>query len=307
MGLTFETKISKVVGFAFGIVIVVCASLAYHLISHPDNHVDDIVDNWKELNIYDIVTVTAGENCPIGYSLVNDMYEWPGSVSGCVCGNKVQTGDCEESGCSKIKSTPKFKMSAWRGHKICLFRAGTSVYYAVDDDDCSDTEKKDGDKVRFVKCGSGDKSFCVEESLGCPITKIEIVSVREPRPSGLPYSAPVGDSYVIYYERGNADTNELPIVELSISDGDPCLDRGSDTKDKPYYSLINSKDDECDESDPRYVKIDEISEANYFKSNNHYDITNLPRFTMNNDVIWTLSYRRSIEWSTDCRDNRFSR
>lgn len=68
MGLTFESKISKVVNVIFAIVILVTASVAYSSISHPDNHVDNIVDNWKELNIYDIVTVNANESCPIGYS-----------------------------------------------------------------------------------------------------------------------------------------------------------------------------------------------------------------------------------------------
>jgi len=134
-----------------------------------------------------------------------------------------------------------------------LFRAGTSVYYAVDDDDCSDTKDKDGETVRFIKCGSGDRSVCVEEKLGCPITQMSVVSVTQPRPAGLPYSVYLGDSYVLYYERGNPNSSSLPIVELHITEGLPCLETSNDDKSKEYYTLIKSKDNKCDKSDNLYT------------------------------------------------------
>lgn len=63
-------KNSKVINGIYAITIVFSASLAYTTLYNPPNAIVDLVENWKEQNIYDIETVPLGERCPLGYEPV---------------------------------------------------------------------------------------------------------------------------------------------------------------------------------------------------------------------------------------------
>ena len=173
-------KISKAVNGIYAIVIIFSASMAYMALSNPPNSIVDLVNNWKEQNIYDIETVPVGEQCPLGYETVKG-------------------------------SDP-----IWRDYVLCVFRTGASIFNAVNDPECKDKTMTSSNIIHYTKCGSGNTSFCVDEAIGCPITRMTVQPYDIPPSLQTPYWAELGNNYVIWFDRGDHNTDQLPIVNIQI-------------------------------------------------------------------------------------------
>lgn len=57
----------RLINILFSITILVLSAFALTELCFPQDHLNDIVDNWKRLPIYDIVTVDSGDSCPFGF------------------------------------------------------------------------------------------------------------------------------------------------------------------------------------------------------------------------------------------------
>ena len=201
-------------------------------------------------------------------------------------------------------------MNVWRGKKICVLRAGTSVYSSpyAEEDSCPDKKDKDGEKIEFVKCGKGNVAVCQEKSLGCPINRIKLQRSSDPKPSDFTSFIFLGNDYILYYGYGDSTSEEGPIIDFAISEGSNCLQDPGDegSKSKSYYKLLKSTPKGCKYKDGRYVGIDSLDEKTFYGYNNLQNITSLPGLELNSDITYYLSYRNSILWKTVCHKDYYS-
>jgi hypothetical protein len=314
---------SKVLNVCFSIIVVVLAAIAYGDICSPPNFVPgkcyaDVVDNWKKSSIYEITTVSHNLSCPFGYQMADELGEWPGSDSGCYCpyNGEIYVDDCSSSlierGCSNVAGTTKFTLRVWRDRVLCLLRAGTSVYWAPtpNSDGSCDTESDIYDNdVEFIRCGTGDYAFCAEKELGCPINQVLLQSSKSSRPSNYNSSVYFGDDLVLYYQKGDAESTTLPIIDVKITEGLACYDEPGDqlNPNRSYYPLLKSTPDKCDYVDSRYVVLDNLTISRYLSENDYQNVTGLPDLGLDTESTAMLSYRRTILWKEKCMRGRYAR
>jgi hypothetical protein len=202
-------------------------------------------------------------------------------------------------------------MNSWRGRKICVLRAGTAVYWAPDpdSDSCESKKDTDGNKIEFIKCGTGNAAVCQEKNLGCPVNRVKLVKSSEPKPSDMSNFVFLGDDYKLYFGYANSSSVEGPIIDFAISEGDRCLqDPGDvDNDDKEIYKLGKSQPDECKYVDERFIRVDSMDEVTFYKYNNLQNVSTLPGLVLNEKVKYHLSFRSSILWKTVCHKNYYSR
>lgn len=316
MAISSHTKWLRFLNILFCVVILVLSGNAFTRICSPPNHIDgkfhiEILDNWKRLSIYDLTATDSTSTCDFGYEEITMSTEWPGTVKGCYCKgtNTLSTGSCSNSECTNVESTVPFPMNVWRGRKLCIRRAGTSVYWAPspDSDGCSSKEDVHGNTIEFIKCGTGNIAVCQEKTLGCPINRIKMLKAGLPKPDDYTHSTYFGDNYVLYYGYGNSTSTEAPIIDFSISEGLPCLQDPGDeaTKDKNYYTLLKKKPSGCDYEDSRFIIIDNMDEVTFYNDNDLQNITSLPKLTLSSSIKYYFSYRTSVLWKDVCHSSTY--
>lgn len=311
MAVSGHTIIQKIANFLYGVVILVLAGSAYSSICYPPNYIPKVTDNWKNLNIYDIVTVNGTQSCPFGYEEVNFPYVWPGSYSGCYCAYNGRiyedscTGNQQSQGCVEVPETSSFEMRVWRGSILCVWRGGTSVFWASNPDSCDSKYNEKGERVDFVKCGNGDYSICAEKTLGCPVNKVKLQNAQEPGPNDFGYQVYFGEEMVLYYDK-SPDSNDLPIVDLAISQEGICFQEYNEEPKDLYYPLLKEKPNKCEYEDSRYTQLDSLPQEKFFNENNQQDVVNtLPQLN-STSYNYIFSYRRSILWKEPCKGGYFS-
>ncbi|CAG9319185.1 unnamed protein product [Blepharisma stoltei] len=314
MGISAHTKTLKILDALYAVVILVLSGIAYTSICFPENHINEVIDNWKMLSIYDIVTVNSSQSCPFGYDEINRVAQWPGTNEGCYCSynGDVIDSPCTSSqtkqGCTAVSSTAPFNMRVWRGRVLCVWRGGTSAYWApvAGNESCPSLTDIYDHEVEFIKCATGEFQLCQESSLGCPINKVLLQNSSDPRPDGYSNSLYFGDDLVLYYGIGDEDSTDLPIIDIAITQGNPCFESESGDS-KSYYPLLKETPEECTITDDRFVTIDSLSEESYYQDNDNQDILSLPEFTLEENSLYYLSYRRSILWKKVCQTRYFTR
>ena len=318
MGFLLTTKASKGLNVVWALVMLVLAIMAYLSLADPPNHINDVLENWKETPIYALKTVPKTQSCPFGWETISRVGHWPGSEAGCYCSGSgaLRQGACDSSdlsqGCVDVPETAPFDLQSWRGRILCLWRSGTSVFYAsAYDDDSEDPcpSKTDvyGNRVNFKVCGSGSGSFCAEASLNCPITSMQLQGPGESTPTGFSYAEYFGDSQVLYYSN-DQDSSVLPIIDITITKGQVCFEDPGDENfaGSAEYPLLLESVSKCDYNDTRYVMLDRLSEVDYFADNDFQGVMKLPALGLRSDMYWVLSIRRSIEWLPHCAQGSFS-
>jgi hypothetical protein len=206
-------------------------------------------------------------------------------------------------------------MRVWRERVLCLWRGGTSIYWAPTpntDGTCDSLEDVYGNQVNFVKCGQGNYQYCSEESLGCPVTKVLLQKASLPRPDGYPYSAYFGDDLVLYFDRGSDSSEEMPIIEIKITEGQVCFEDPGDegNTSKSYFKLLKQTPSFCDEYDARYTVLDSLGDKTYTTQNYNSDtedLSDLLNTILSDTNLWQLSYRRSILWKEKCQRGSYAR
>lgn len=206
-------------------------------------------------------------------------------------------------------------MRSWRGRVLCLWRGGTSIYWAPtvnSDGNCDNLEDIYGNEVEFVRCGQDNYQYCSEKTLGCPVTKVLLQNASLPRPSDYPYSAYFGNDLVLYFDRGSDTSTEMPIIEIKITEGEVCYQYTGDegNKDKTYFPLLLETPSFCDYYDDRYIFLDQLGDLAYTTENynsNTVEIQTLLNNNLSNDNTWQLSYRRSILWKEKCQRGSYAR
>jgi len=318
MGFLLASKLSKSLNIAWSLVMIILAILAYLSLSSPPNHLRDLLDNWQQSPIYALKTVPKTQSCPFGWETISRVGHWPGSVAGCYCSssNSLRQGFCADSdlsqGCVDVPETTPFDLQSWRGRILCLWRGGTAVYYAsAYDSNAADhcPSKTDiyGNTVLFRACGSGLGSHCAEEGLSCPVSSMQLQGPGQPTPTGFPFAEYFGESQVLYYS--NDDSSPiLPIIDITITRGPVCFEDPGDEgfPDTEIYPLLAAAQDLCTYNDSRYIVLDQIAEAEYFKDNDFEGVVDLPGLGLKTDRNWVLAARRSIEWMPHCTQGSFS-
>jgi hypothetical protein len=320
MAISSHTKWLRFANLLFGILILILSGTAFTKICSPPNHIQrkfniEILDNWKNLSIYDLKAVSSQESCPFGYEEIAMATQWPGTYQGCYCSSKpIIQGSCTpdqiNQHCLNIAPTISFSMTTWRGQILCILRQGTSAYWAPSPEYTGCPSKTDiyGNVVEFVQCGIGDKAICQESTIGCPINKIIIQQSSDPAPANYNQMVYFGDNYNLYYYIGNASSTDLPIIDLAISEGMVCLqDPGQEgNTSKTYYTLLESVPKGCDYYDGRFQILDTLNETEFYYNNNLQNITELPQFTLSPDNMYYLSARTTILWKSVCKGGYYS-
>ena len=199
-------------------------------------------------------------------------------------------------------------MQSWRGRILCVWRGGTSQYYAPlydsDTDTCPPSKDIYSDLVTFKRCGSDLSAHCSESGLSCPITRMALQGPGEPTPTGFSFAEYFGDNMVLHYDN-DEESKDLPIVDVTITRGPVCYE---DPGDEGYgvYPLALVSKPPCTYNDSRYTVIDQIPETEYFADNDFEGVANLPRLGLSSDRNWTFSVRRSVEWLPQCAYGSFS-
>lgn len=329
--------------FIFGLIIYSILSLVLFITAYiedlgfDDSDLSDIVANWQTKTITDIIVST---NCPSGYETVLQDRIWPGTKSGCWCGNINQetltnngiscSPYCENEcsnvqtnvGCQNVAAKDSQLLNTWafansNNQQICVKRSSeTWADFVINDSkECASGT---------TQCGiSTENIFCTKETQ-CPINNISIIaSVStdeqecEASTNCIYLSGSDGASKRLLFERGST-FDALPLVQFDLNEYAMCnsRDKNNITPDRKSFPLLQVQPSTCyDTGAKKWNTTDQISEVQLFTANGLSDYTTYlnefnddefsgyyPFEKTGENYIWELVTRDYIPWKIECRD-----
>ena len=203
-------------------------------------------------------------------------YNWSGTEDYCICekdGEKVVQENCKsdktddgiEKGCEFRPQTAPRELTTWKsGVKICGKMMKGINFRSMASKMQNDGTCEDGHKL----CGEEDSpedQVCIPTKYeNCPITDLEI---SEDNPKGTHFKEKV--DYSGKTKLWISRTERIPLTDCTIAEDGMCFNLKKDrkTQERPMSQvLLLDKTDQC-EVDPRWDKIDEWSELEFFKMN----------------------------------------
>ena len=325
-GLETQLKVYKgvsvVASILFGIAGLIFAWLARYKLRKAKVDFVNVIENWQTPFYFDIVVNPANQSCPGNFSDII-LSEWPGTGPGCDCRNtnfflagmyrvarnfKAQrcTYNMTMAGCDKISPIPTKKMYNWKGEKkFC-----GQTYKGIDFSTISDKFENDIDCLpRTIKCGvNKTHSICLPDWLkSCPISDIVLTPISRLLEASVPNNRILqttqnGQNFLLQVKKNTS----MPLVEMRVSFEKVCFDNDlvHYPPDLASYSLFKEeKRGDCEETDPRFARIDSLDEKS-FLTINKVPFQTLPIFREDLDRLnpkMDLFFRHLIPWKIDCQ------
>jgi len=296
----------------------------------------DITKNWETKAIVDIQVSPNG--CPYNYETAYN-YEWPGTYSGCWCGDisnywrnyyevwkDIYSDYCtwnqSRAGCSEIRSTSSMPINILSSvnntrMSLCVQRSSETWMNVASYSGNTCPPGK-------IKCGlSVENTFCVNNGTKCPINDIQMTQLDLPRDYNvlsqcnetnncLIFSQDWSSAQIIKYKRGDT-FDALPTAQFRLNEYGMCKDSGQDdvTPGRSLFLLLRRSRSSCGrEGDSFWNKtLYQVSESKLFDLNGiSSTIQYLKRFgyytwsRSGDDYKYYLYSRSYVPWKVSCRD-----
>ena len=317
---------------------IIITSLSFFSLKNDSRILIDIVNNWHTGAIIDIKVANV---CPGDYEEAFN-YTWPGTTSGCFCGNislisklyfnlhhDMYVGFCSFdkswAGCRDAYSANSKLVDVWSrvnntDMRLCVRRSQDSWANMAgkSGESCQDNTLK--------KCGiSADLTFCTTEAQ-CPINDIQVRSLTLPADDAELWSCTPdsncqvmaedsSSAKILQYQRGDT-FDALPTAQFSINEYGMCKDmtKNDITPGREEFDLLNQKRSTCNkDGSSRWNTSDSMTEAQLFDLNGLANTINrlLPfkyyPFGQNGSKYqWSMFSRSYIPWNIDCRSDMSS-
>lgn len=324
---------------AYSILSIVLIITAYIDVGDlDDTELSEIVANWQTKTIIDLV---VSDSCPSDYELALQGRHWPGTKSGCWCGNISQeliqnngiscnpycenqcTDGLRNLGCQDVAAKDSQLLNTWAfventSKKICVKRSSETWadFVMNGSKDCSSGTRK---------CGvSTENIFCTKESQ-CPINMISVIDAIsmeseddcDESSNCIQLKNSDGASKRLVFARGST-FDALPLVQFDLNEYAMCNSRQKNnfTPGRKSFPLLKEQPSTCyDTGAKKWNTTDQISEAQLFEANGLSEyMTYLNEFSdedfkgyyaaekTGDDYTWSLFSRNYIPWKIECRD-----
>ena len=122
----------------------------------------------NQVNTGYIEDIIIADQCPSGYDILLNNFEWPGTLEGCGCKKDnstytFYTSECEHlSNCEKVEETKAINLSKWKSSNFCVKKEKMNVAPLV--------EQKKKIKSEIINDLSGvlDKVILAKVAVGTP-------------------------------------------------------------------------------------------------------------------------------------------
>lgn len=219
--------------FYFTLVIAFILSILFRFnFSFSVNYLSSIESSMQSQPIYNIKE--SQSECEANQQKLS-FGLWPGTVGGCSCIKKDGTGTlernlCSESdskkGCTNVTAIEAIKYTNWKGKQFCYDNNKGNVSYSIllkssvnANETCPEGQKQ---------CGLLDTlnhKLCVKNEESCPINYMIVNENETFTIENTTYkftSIKLNDNKYLHYT--NEAVDSYIITQLSVSDGDICID-----------------------------------------------------------------------------------
>lgn len=282
----------------------------------------------NQVNTGYIEDIIIAEQCPSGYDILLNNFQWPGTFEGCGCKKDnstytFYTSECEHLvNCERAEETKEVNLSKWKSSNFCVRRAKMNYKEMINTNyiipnNQSNIEQCNNDIHRV--CGIIDgvgNLLCLDKQKQCPITSaiisnnitlIEEIKLNNPSSTITQLG---DDNYSLIVSHSENKNNKI-YNDFNIDMSTPCLNKEKHPNTEVIFDLMKNKFDlQCDTFtngtpivDSIYDSIDTYSYSDFLKDNNVYDTVNSVVNKFNIDISnksISLYAKTYPGWSFQC-------